>query len=67
MVEVGRNPEETFAIASVEDKTIDIITVETSFEDLRSPIPKKKICVQKRFTQTFSVEIVEKCLLVKMI
>ena len=39
---VGRNPEETFAIAPAEEKTIDIITVETSFEDIRSPIPKKK-------------------------
>ena len=65
MVVVNRNLEPTFAIAPV--GTRDVITVETSFEDVRSPLPKKqrgdgsKENNQTEFINSLVGDLLDKC------
>ena len=65
MVAMNMNPESTSAIAPV--MTRDVITVETSFEDIRSPIPKKqrgdgyKENNQTEFINTLVGELLDEC------
>ena len=65
MVAMNMNPESTSAIAPV--MTRDVITVETSFEDIRSPIPKKqrgdgyKENKQTEFINSLVGELLDEC------